>query len=309
MIERFEQFLFDIIGLFIPGFLFLLLPLLIIILAYDIDTILNLPTLNNYLNVLTENYKIINNSHITIFLILLFSYLFGHIVKVFSKIFYNFFKTIFDENINRLILIITKRLQRFKRKILKKKIIYKFRKLYLSKWYTKIVSYVHLIFSTIICSFVKAFWDLFKNIFLQLFIFEITDCEISIIPYRKKLINYLKEKDYIPEIPQKYNFNYSIYKISNLLQCNKNIKTLMNTFLAKYNFYRSLSFICFINILFVIYLLNFKNVIHKPLTLLILFLLLIAYYTFHNKYKRYWCLAGYEATMGLYYYFFLKEDN
>lgn len=305
MIERFEQFLFDIVGLFIPGFLFLLLPFLVIAIAYDINTIINLLSLYN-LNVLISNYKFINSYNITIFLILLFSYLFGHIIKVFSIIFYDFFKTIFDENINKIISILVKR---FKKNIFRKDITYKFKKLCLKNWYFKIILFIYLIFLSIPCGIIKSFYSLCKTIFIQLFIFKTADYEASIIPYRKKLINYLQEKNYIPELSKKYNFNYSIYKLSSILQCNKNIKTLINAFLAKYNFYRSISFICFMNILLIIYLLNFKNVLHKSLTSLILMLLIIAYYTFHCKYKRYWRLSGNEAIMGLYYYFFFKDND
>ena len=95
--------------------------------------------------------------------------------------------------------------------------------------------------------------------------------------------------------------------ISCIVQDNENIKTLTRTFLAKYNFYRSLAFIAFANILLIAYILNFKHAIHTTAITELMYLLIVFYFVFHYKYKRYWMLSGNEAVMALYYYYFLKK--
>lgn len=69
----------------------------------------------------------------------------------------------------------------------------------------------------------------------------------------------------------------------------------------------SLVFIAFINMLLIAYILNFKHAIHTTTITELMYLLILFYFVFHYKYKRYWMLSGNEAIMALYYYYFLKK--
>ena len=115
-------------------------------------------------------------------------------------------------------------------------------------------------------------------------------------------------KDYdidLREEKSEKKLHYAIYKLAGIFRDNENVKTLSSTFLAKYNFYRSMSFIFFINIIFTLCLI-FKYRVFDYKTAILLVILVLFSYSFHEKYKRYWTLSGNEALMGVYYYLCMK---
>lgn len=280
--DKIEQFLFDIMGLLVPGFLFLFVPLIVLVIGYDYSLLSKIASIGNVKQLLYHTSP--KNNYAYIFLIITtLSYLFGHIVKVLSIRYYDFLKKIFDDNINI----------GLKNSFTKKK----------DKTDN---SYNINFFSSIITGLKKGVCNLFDNFIIKLFKFKTKDYDDSSKEYRDKLIEYLKEKEVIPD-KDLDKYNYPIYKLSCIIQDNNGIKTLVHVFLAKYNLYRSLSFIAIINVFFILYLLLFKHVTHKTAILYMLCLVLLFYYTFHYKYKRYWMLSGNEAIMGLYYYYFLRK--
>jgi len=91
----------------------------------------------------------------------------------------------------------------------------------------------------------------------------------------------------------------------------ENIKSLATTFLAKYNLYRSLSFI-FIFSFF--YYLFFFTTYHdsiiqeaKALGKYVPICLVLLWFVFHVAFKRYWTLCGNESLMSLYYFLNKKK--
>ena len=299
--DKIEQFLFDIMGLLIPGFLFLLIPMIIIVVAYDYSSLSIIASVGN-IEQLLNHASLRNNYFYTFLIITVLSYLFGHIVKVFSIRFYDFFKIIFDYNINSSLKIIKNRIKRLVKKYCKFSLIKRFMYQHINK---NILYFLNFI-SAIVVGLLQGLFNIIDNLIFKLFVFKTKDYDKPFISYRNVLLNYLKDKKIIPA--ENYNkYNYPIYKLSSIVQVDNNIKTLTHIFLAKYNFYRSLSFIIFINIFFVLYILVYKHPIHITAITFILYILFLFYFTFHYKYKRYWSLSGDEAIMALYYYYFVKH--
>jgi hypothetical protein len=128
--------------------------------------------------------------------------------------------------------------------------------------------------------------------------------------------NYFSDNDTIKEnviekINSKYNINfpkswYSIYKISNVIMQQEKLKTLSTRFLAKYNFYRSMAFLFFVNLFYIAIFYNkYSSIISHlgyKLHNLIIILDLLLWITFHEKFKRYWTLCGNESLMSLFYF-------
>jgi hypothetical protein len=103
-------------------------------------------------------------------------------------------------------------------------------------------------------------------------------------------------------------WSYSLFKFSTALFEQEAKRSLTVFFLAKYNLYRSLSFIFFTSFF---YLILFFNVMEKFLTPTqynlrgpILWGLVFLWFTFHVKYKRYWTLCGNEALVSLFHYLY-----
>ena len=124
--------------------------------------------------------------------------------------------------------------------------------------------------------------------------------------------------DIVKKINKKLNTNYpetwySLYKISNVIMEQEKIKSLSFRFLAKYNFYRSLALIFLLNFIYIIYFFKEYNDIISTSgnniydTLLIINSLL--WFTFHEKYKRYWTLCGNEALISLFYFISKSEKK
>ena len=363
-IDKIEQFLFDIMGLLVPGFLFLLVPLIIIVIGYDYSSLSIIASVGN-IEQLLKYTSLKNNYFYTFLVIAILSYLFGHIVKVFSICFYEKKKKVFDYNINvgiKNLITFIKNFNKDTHKTNKTRILYNKTTKYIQniiivaislivsvlnflysllkilkikfikeifnnnalnkdtvtknfmnkykikiKKINKLIFYIICLLISIIIGVWKGLCNLFDNLVVKLFKFQTKNYDDSSKEYREKLVKYLKENDVIPDTNLD-KYNYPIYKLSCIIQDNTDIKTLVHVFLAKYNFYRSLSFIAFLNIIFIIYLLIFKHVTHATAITYILYLMLLFYLTFHYKYKRYWMLSGNEAIMGLYYYYFLRNS-
>lgn len=273
ILEKIEDFLFDFLGLTIPGILFnffLLFPIYLI--EQSKISSQREAYFLIYLNELAERISFaINKYSDTALLVvfILFSYIIGHTIKVFSKLQYDFFESIFD---NFLIGPLFGKI---------------------SSW--KITERLKKI----------AVLNFLGKLFEKLFYFEPKKYNENIKNYVFKKI---KDKD--------SNFSddwHEVYKYSRILIAQENIKSLSYNFLSKYNFYRSLSFLFLINLVYELYifhdysLLFYEGLINtKPL---IISANLILWFTFHEKYKRYWKLCGEEAVMDAYYYLLKNKDR
>ncbi len=104
--SKLENFLFDILGLILPGAIFLLIllsPCLFVDMANvppgSVDKSVMLSALKTISNILKLYWTSYPKSALTIVTIL--AYLMGHTVKVFSRLKYEFLAAIFDEGINK----------------------------------------------------------------------------------------------------------------------------------------------------------------------------------------------------------------
>lgn len=294
-LSKIESFLFDILGLVLPGVIFLLI---IISPVSFIDT-KKIPekvlTSSYILSCLATFYKALEiymakNLNITLIILFIIAYLLGHTIKVFSIITYEFLSMIFDKSINKIVV-------------------------YFFSIFIKILTWC----SSYIIS--KPFKDTFIYKQVTTFLKPIKSTIIKIFTFDSPSFysdnNSLKTAS-IAIINQKLNTSYpdvwySVYKFSMILQQQENIKSLSANFLAKYNLYRSLSFIFIFTTIYYYCFFGAAAQYISPeltkITTLILYISLILWFTFHYKYKRYWTLCGNETLVSLYYFLHKKQLN
>jgi len=287
--SKFENFLFDILGLILPGFIFLLLfsaPLMLF--NFESVTIGSQEQsgLLSGLSVLSKTLHEYTNSNINYVLIVICvaSYIIGHLLKVFSIIQYEIFGSLFDQTINKLIsfiyLWIIKAIINIYNKIFKRDLTQEF--LYMQ---------VRILFIPV------------KNTLNKIFVFKPKDYMKENEKLKKLSIEILSQKF---NVPLTSDWDYTMYKISTVLFAQENVKSLSGFFLAKYNLYRSLAFAFAVSC---IYFNIFYNVTEefldgnvKILKVFILTLFALLWFTFHYKYKRYWTLCGNETLVSFYYF-------
>jgi hypothetical protein len=294
-LSKTENFIFDILGLILPGFIFLsvlVIPLSLV----DISQIHPKDLDNSYiLSELSTISKLFKNywnekSNILIISIIILAYLLGHFVKVFSIIKYEILVAVFDKSINKLVAYLYS--------LLKKIFVYIYQKMFSASFSsTKVYSWLKDIFKPI------------KNTLSKIFTFKSEDYFTDNTSLRTeciKLINTRLNTNY----PDKW---YSIYKFSTVITNQESIKSMATFFLAKYNLYRSLAFIFlfaafYYNIFFNASAKYTSSETHK-LSSLILTTTGLLWFTFHYKYKRYWTLCGNETLVSLYYFLNKKKIN
>lgn len=294
-LSKIENFIFDILGLVLPGFIFL--GILIIPLALvDIRLIADADYKKSFvlselsaINDIFKNYWNEESTMITILIVVL-AYLFGHFIKVFSIIKYEILEAVFDKSINRLVALI-----------------------YTSS--KNIADYTFQIFSTqslFSTEFYKTLKNLFKPIkstLTKIFTFRSEDYFTNNTRLRTDSIAIINSK-LATNYPDEW---YSLYKFSTVMTNQENIKSLAAFFLAKYNLYRSLAFIfLFAGFYFHFFFKSSTKYISpdiQKISSLILITSCLLWFTFHYKYKRYWTLCGNETLVSLYYFLNKKKIN
>ncbi len=284
--SKLENFLFDILGLILPGAIFLLIllsPCLFVDMAnvppgvVDKSVMLSaLKTISNILKIYWSSYP---KSALTIAIIL--AYLMGHTVKVFSRLKYEFLSAIFDEGLNKPVIRIYTGLR--------------------NRLFRQPSSKVYLQ--------LKELFKPFRTLIEYVFTFN--------PPHHFKNDAVLKQ-NCLDRLNTRLSIDYpdddrSITKISGVISNQENIKTLGPFFLAKYNLYRSLSLIFLFTTLYYIYFFKAASAFIAPasreISTLILILPAILWFTFHVKFKRYWTLYGDERLMSLFYFLNKKKLN
>lgn len=292
-LSKIESFLFDILGLVLPGVIFLLLiisPISFINAQKIPEKVL---TSSYILSCLVTFYKILEvyltkNLNITLTVLFIIAYLLGHTIKVFSIITYEFLSMIFDKLINKIMI-------------------------WLFSKFTKLLGWLNNRIvdtpfeDTFVYKQLKVILKPLKSTITKIFTFD----SANFFPDNESL-----KTASIAVINQKLNTSYpdawySIYKFSMILQQQENIKSLAANFLAKYNLYRSLSFIFIFTTIYYYCFFGAAAEYISPeltkITSLILYVSLILWFTFHYKYKRYWTLCGNETLVSLYYFLHKKK--
>lgn len=292
VLTKLDNFLFDILGLVLPGLIFLTI---IICPVYLLDfpnishaAIESQPILSVYSDVrlLIDDLSKINNG-LLISITVVIGYMLGHFIKVFSIIKYDFLSVIFDKSINRLF-----------------DAIYKFVKLKINAFIK--ISTQKDIYDENWYLYLRTLASPFKNTMLKIFTFKSADYFSDNDELRKQCIAIINRKLDL-NYPDKW---YSLYKFSSIINSQENIKSLASNFLAKYNLYRSMSFIFLFSFIFFAYFFSVASDYitqkHSNLLSVILVACCLLWFTFHYKFKRYWTLCGNEMLVSL-YYFLSKE--
>jgi hypothetical protein len=294
-LSKIENFIFDILGLILPGFIFLsilIIPMSLIELK-SLNTIeleksyilSELSTIENLFNVYWDE-----KSNLVILCIVILAYLLGHFIKVFSIIKYEILVALFDKSLNKLMLWFIE--------IIKKglRVIY--------NYFTN-----GDLYATSFWKWFKDFLKPLKNTFGKIFEFKSPnyfDANDSLKTECVSIINQRLNTTY----PDNW---YSVYKFSTVIIAQENIKSLSSFFLAKYNLYRSLAFIFlfstfYYHFFFLASSSHLDSEVLKTKSLIIILSLLL-WFTFHYKYKRYWTLCGNETLVSLFYFLNKKKIN
>ncbi|MCY7541622.1 hypothetical protein P9173_07575 [Bacillus safensis] len=311
MWEKIESFLFDILGLLVPGIV------LILGVAFSYFSLISSDSwyyltqkvnnesiiVINHISILLERFNGGNFLIIIIFLILL-GYLLGHIVKVFSKIYYGACIIIFDNGIIELLKYIWASIKKSVKDTFRDyKQFIDSRPFFEQRYKLKKMLNFENKFFKVTFIFVGNIFKFILGIFSEALTFKVDSYE----PANEKLVSEvvgLINQKYEVDFPKKW---YSVYKLSKTIITHENLKSLGDTFLAKYNLYRSLSFISFLNIVLTCVLYFFLSEYLNPyaniLGPLLLIIHLLFLFTFHEKYKRYFKLCGNETLIALFYFF------
>jgi len=283
--SKLENFLFDILGLILPGAIFLLIllsPGLFVDLAGVPPNVTNTSMIFSALRTISNILKTYWTTYPRSVLVIatIIAYLTGHTVKVFSRLKYEFLTALFDQGLNRPVIrgynAIKNRLFRPGTKMHR-------------QW--------------------KERFKPFKTLVEYIFTFS--------PPHHFKVDEVLKQ-NCLDRLEFRLSIRYpdddrSLTKISSVISNQENIKTLGPFFLAKYNLYRSLSLIFLFTTLYYIYFFKVAVPYVAPASHEISSIILVApailWFTFHVKFKRYWTLYGDERMMSLFYFLNKKKIN
>ena len=294
-LSKIENFIFDILGLILPGFIFLgvlVIPLALVditkIPSKDLDNSFVLSELSTISN-LFKNYWD-EKSNIIIISIIVLAYLLGHFVKVFSIIKYEILVAVFDKSINKLVAYLYAKLKSF------------------FDWLYQIM-FTGSLLSTKGYLWLKDLFKPFKNTLSKIFTFISEDYFTDNTSLRTECVSIINAR-LNTNYPDKW---YSLYKFSTVITNQESIKSLAAFFLAKYNLYRSLAFIFLFAAFYYNIFFNasakYTSLETQKLSSLILITAGLLWFTFHYKYKRYWTLCGNETLVSLYYFLNKKNVN
>ena len=293
ILEKIDNFIFDILGLIVPGLVILLLVLLPGVVVDELGMFYmktDIAFVGIYYET-TREFFMRNKSNIenTIFLtcLIICSYIVGHLVKVLSMIFYGIGKSIFDNGLLRKYSLREKKLRQFVKYCIRKNSL---------ECLLNICSWIY-----------NEIYKLFRNHVLYAILKFSSDNYFSNNKSLEKECREMLNKKFGMNVPKGW---HNLYKVYRSLSDQNKIKSLTTNYLAKYNLYRSLSFIFFANFLFLsawMYIIFPTDPTIKTHRFIFATYVLngLLWYTFHVKYKRYWTLTGHEALFSL--YSFLKR--
>ncbi len=300
MWEKIEIYFFDIMGLLIPGIIFLSGITFTCLFLLSADTILSIQNILSqivlfklYLNLDKDLRK---NIWLLVVFVIFNSYLIGHVIKVISKVYYSFFTILFDQFINKIISTIHKWLRKIIADLIN------------SPNPQRAINWMNSDFRKFIKDFITSVYRFFHHNLKVIFVFKSDEYEKDNEPLLNESLQIINQR-YSTDFPVRW---YSIYKLSKTINYHENLKNMSDTFLAKYNFYRSLSFICFLQFLLIIFLFfndNLLNVYSHTIVIILLVINTIFWYTFHEKYKRYFKLCGNETLVSIYYHLKTTEND
>jgi len=295
MLSKIEEYLFDFFGLVVPGGIASILIFFIPYYFIENSQLKTVPFFSQIGKVCLPTSW--NNQYLDAVVIicgLLSFYLVGHVVKVFSKYFYEFNEKLFDGCIvNILRWIYNGSLRNIRA--------------FLSYRLPTLASLKNSLFAKFISAiYAPIYYFIVKIILVGLFTFKSRDFYEGA---NEKRAQELFKKIYEPD--RRTLDWYSLYKLAVIFSAQNKINSLAHTFLAKYNLYRSLSFIFLFSAVWTHFITQkYAQILSpcaSPLITSIEWIFLVFWFAFHVKYKRYWTLCGNEALMSLYYHLLTKN--
>jgi len=256
VLDKIDSLLFDLLGLVVPGiFLLFLISLPGLVLPNDTSYLTNLTaTLDGLLQFSKQNSTSFGLGFF------LASYIFGHVIKVFSKFQYELFTEFFDK------ILWNWKTPLFAEKMLRWPVIG-----FLAKRIKGILS-----FSS-------------ENYYSgELY---------------KRVLEMLEKRGWL--IKDGRHDWYNVFRLSSVILAQGNVKSIAYFHLSRYNFYRSMAFLFFTNLIYDLWLAGITSTFG-----FLLFLVNCAgWYAFHEKYKRYWTLCGNETLISVFYHLAKSEKN
>ncbi|MBS1602389.1 MAG: hypothetical protein JST42_06945 [Bacteroidetes bacterium] len=284
--SKLENFLFDILGLILPGAIFLMI-LLSPVLFVNIDAVpeaavdgsVVLSALQTVSHILKTYWAGYPKSSLAILVI--FAYLMGHTVKVFSRIKYEVLAAVFDDGLNRPIV----------------------------SGYQWVCGALFPNTSSTVYLRLKELLRPLGTVLGYLFTFRAADYLTSDGVLKENCLALVDSRLAI-RYPEDDRL---ITKLSGVISTQESIKTLGPFFLAKYNLYRSLALIFVVTTPYYICFFRVAGAYLPPssheISRLIIATMMILWFTFHVKYKRYWTLYGDERIVSLFYILNKKKLN
>lgn len=282
-LSKLENFLFDILGLILPGAIFLMIllsPMLFLDMGKITEQIADKSVLLSALTTVSgflKNYCIAY-PRTALMIALVSAYLVGHTVKVFSIIIYDILPAIFDKFINKGVSFAYTKAKRF-------------------------------FFRRGVPDWLKDLFSPFKKIILDIFTFEPVSYMERDIAFRQNAVGKLNAR-LAMQVPDNQK---TAAKLSAVITNQEGIRSLGTFFLAKYNLYRSLALIFLFTTVYYLFFFRVAGCVisARPQTFsgIILAAPAILWFTFHSKYKRYWMLYGDERIMTLFYFLNKKKIN
>jgi len=285
-LSKLENFLFDILGLILPGFIFLLI-LLSPILFLDMNKTEKIADTSMLLSALTTMWQILkgywtSNQRSVLTIAVILAYLIGHTIKVFSRIKYDLFPAVFDKNLNEAV-----------------------------TWlYKKFIGlFPPGVRASKTWSHLRQFFLPFKRLIRDIFTFSTVNSIERDHIFRQDCVDQLNARLSI-DVP---NDQETIAKLSSVVTNQESLRSLGTFYLAKYNLYRSLALIFLLTAFYYNY---FFGITDNPISIMshkisgiILAASVVLWFTFHSKYKRYWTLYGGERVLTLFYFLNKKKLN
>jgi hypothetical protein len=311
--EKFDQYLFDIVGIILPGFLAILIfcflsgvELQSLFISTKIQSLL-VPGKAQSLKahsvaLLYPDFNFQNA--VVLFILFLCSALFGHTVKYFGVTFYETFGKWLDgglyKHLRRFLHKVNRKIKNFQRRWIRGFL----RRGGLWRW---CLCKLYCLGYRSICWVLKPVWGIIKDDLLR---FQTKKYASNYKPIEKYVVHKLSNDQNLQglRVSDPTKFNNEIYKIADILSRNKNngIKSLWYMHLAKYNCYRSLAFLFLATFLICLAshtsFIGGLHLVNANETVCIFSLIL--FITFHYKFKRYWQLCSAEALMTLFYYYY-----
>lgn len=284
--SKLENFLFDILGLILPGAIFLMIllsPVLFVnidgVPAATLDGSVILSALQTVSHILKTYWAGYPKSSLTILIIL--AYLMGHAVKVFSRIKYELLTAVFDDGLNRPVV----------------------------RGYQWVCGLLFRDTSSTVYLRLKELLRPLGTVLGYLFTFRAADYLASDGVLKENCLELVNSRLAI-QYPEDDRL---VTKLSGVISTQESIKTLGPFFLAKYNLYRSLALIFLLTTPYYICFFGVVGAYMPPpsheISRLIITTMVVLWFTFHVKYKRYWTLYGDERIVSLFYILNKKKLN